>query len=82
MVLPSKHLPQNRALLSIGSVVLSLLRKPKTVSAVWEELRVSSVERLSNTPDLTYDWFVLVLDLLFSLNAVELSGGLLSRQEP
>lgn len=38
MILPSKHLPQDRALLTVGGHVLTFLARPKTVSALWEEL--------------------------------------------
>lgn len=35
MILPSKHLPQDRALLTVGAHVLTFLAHPKTVSALW-----------------------------------------------
>lgn len=38
MILPSKHLSQDRALLTVGGHVLTFLARPKTVSALWEEL--------------------------------------------
>ena len=36
MILPSKHLPQDRALLTVGGHVLTFLARPKTVSALWD----------------------------------------------
>ena len=82
MILPNKHLSQERALLTIGARVLRLLGRPKTVSAVWEELgcRQDVNVDVSALPVLTYDWFVLTLDLLFAIGAVELREGLLRRQ--
>lgn len=78
MILPSKHLPQERALLTVGARVLEHLRQPATVSALWHEL---SQQGDSRTP-LGYDWFVLALDLLYALGAVDLHEGLLSRTVP
>ena len=82
MILPSKHLPQDRALLTVGANILQKLNRPKTVSALWEELpRKNNPARISNTA-LSYEGFVLALDLLFLIGAVELQEGLLSRKSP
>ena len=77
MILPSKHLSERRALLTIGSEILGLLDFPRTVSSVWEELRGKTTDQQKRR--LSYDWFVLALDLLFILEAVVLSDGLLTR---
>ena len=80
MILPSKHLPQNRALLTVGAHVLTFLARPKTVSALWEELNRQD-DALSATPrQITYDWFLLALDLLYALGAIELESGLVTRR--
>ena len=80
MILPSKHLSQDRALLTVGARILQNLSQPKTVSAAWEDFpRWGDKTRRSTSP-LSYDQFVLALDLLFLIGAVELEGGLLSRR--
>jgi hypothetical protein len=76
MILPSKHLSERRALLTVGSIILRLLDRPRTVSSVWEELRGTEGKAHRR---LSYDWFVLALDLLFLVNAVALRDGLLTR---
>lgn len=38
MILPSKHLSQDRALLTVGARLLVHLSHPKTVSSLWEEI--------------------------------------------
>jgi hypothetical protein len=76
MILPSKHLSERRALLTVGSEILSLLDRPRTVSSVWEEVRSGESERKRR---LSYDWFVLALDLLFLVGAIRLSDGLLTK---
>lgn len=78
MILPSKHLPQNRALLTVGAVILQTLSRPATVSALWEQMPRSAGDQEALSP-LRYDAFVLALDLLFLLGAVELRDGLLVR---
>ena len=77
MILPSKHLSERRALLTVGSEILELLDRPRTVSSVWEELRCGKEK--AKRRRLSYDWFVLALDFLFLLGAVALRDGLLTK---
>jgi hypothetical protein len=79
MILPSKHLPQNRALLTVGAVILRHLSGPATVSALWEQISRASRDQLAPSA-LGYDAFVLALDLLFLMGAIELRDGLLARR--
>ena len=76
MILPSKHLSQDRALLSIGAKILQHLQMPKTVSAIWEEL--SKTSSRTTMPTIGYNSFILALDLLYSINAIEMEDGILS----
>ena len=81
MILPSKHLPQDRALLTVGGHVLMFLAHPKTVSALWEELNRHEGDLSAARPrKITYDWFLLALDLLYALEAIELESGLVARR--
>ena len=81
MILPSKHLPQERALLTVGARVLRHLTQPKTVSALWEEIPHPTAGG-DGAPPLRYDGFVLALDLLFLMGAIDLQDGLLRRTTP
>lgn len=78
MILPTKHIRPERALLTIGAEVLGCLREPMTVSRVWDELRRRRGE-MSEPSAITYDWFVLALDLLFIVKAVEFDSGVLRK---
>lgn len=80
MILPSKHLSQERALLTVGAKLLAHLSKPKTVSALWEEIS-RSAEKQAKKSALRYDAYVLTLDLLFMIGAIELQDGLLRRRK-
>jgi len=79
MILPSKHLAEDRALVTVGARILQHLTRPKTVSALWEEMPRTAVTQ-KRVPPLGYDRFVLALDLLFFIGAIELEDGLLSRK--
>lgn len=80
MILPSKHLPQDRALLTVGAHVLTFLAHPKTVSALWEELNRHDSDLAVTPRRITYDWFLLALDLLYALGTIELENGLVARR--
>jgi len=80
MILPSKHLSQNRALLTVGARILQYLHQPKTVSALWEELPHRGKGKPYSTPVLSYDGFILALDLLYLIGAIEMEEGLVARK--
>lgn len=71
MILPTKGLQPRRALLSVGAVVLRHLDEPKTVSRLWSDMRTDS----ENPPNITFDWFVFALDLLFAIGVIQQLGG-------
>ncbi|QOL13482.1 ABC-three component system middle component 6 [Dickeya dianthicola] len=82
MILPSKHLQQDRALLTVGADVLTYLARPKTVSALWEELNKHEEGVATMPRRITYDWFLLALDLLYVMGTIELESGLVARRAP
>ena len=78
MILPTKRLGVQRAMLTVGAEILELLTEPKTVSRLWDELGRVMSER-SSTRIVNYDWFVLTLDLLYMLGALEMDHGRIRR---
>jgi hypothetical protein len=64
--------------MSIGAFILRDLDEPKTVSRLWADLR--RVEE--GPPDLTFDWFVLALDLLYLMGTLDYLGGRVVRVGP
>ncbi len=80
MILPSKHISQEKALLTVGGELLKRLDEPKTVSAIWENVRQSASETQIDATHPSYDWFILALDLLYAINAIEIHEGLLNRR--
>lgn len=81
MILPSKHLSQDRALLTVGAQILPRISQPRTVSSLWEELTRDTTKKQQSSL-LRYDAFVLTLDLLFLIGAIQLQDGLLTRTKP
>ena len=78
MILPTKRLREDRSLIGIGGEVLLLLDERKTVSRLWDEFKKGHQKTGSTA---TFDWFVLALDLLYSLGAISVDRGLVRRAE-
>lgn len=76
MILPTKGLTPDRALLSLGADVLRRLNRPKTVSRLWEQISQRDKSLIYTIP---YDWFLLTLDLLYLWGAIEFQDGQLRR---
>lgn len=79
MILPAKHLKQDRALLGVGGRLLVLLNDQYTVSELWEKVQSSRDDLLR---PISFDWFVLGLAFLYSIGAVELHSGVLVAGNP
>ena len=78
MILPTKHIRPERALLTVGADILACLKRPMTVSRVWDEVRKQRREVVGVAP-INYDWFILALDLLFITKAVSFENGVLRK---
>lgn len=74
MILPTKRLNSHRALIGIGADILEQLDKPKTISKIWDEL--NNIKHINYK----YDWFVLALDLLYSMDAIRYNDGRVVRK--
>jgi hypothetical protein len=81
MILPSKHLRQDRSLIGVGAEILTLLERDRTVSSVWERVK-SERGQNDGVPGISFDWFVLALDFLFTAGAVDFVDGRLRRVRP
>ena len=73
MILPSKHISEEQALIGVGAVVLRHLERPQTVTSLWDKVRddraVGNFER-----------FVLALDLLHITGVINLTQGMIRRE--
>lgn len=78
MIVPSKHLSEERSLLSVGGHILRLLTQPKTVSRLWDELNRHLADQ-GIAKGISFDWFVLALDFLYTIGAIEYEKGQVRR---
>lgn len=77
MILPTKHLSIDRSLLGVGADILTVLDRPKTVSSIWTDFQALRGKTAQRIP---YDWFVLAISMLYSIEALQMSRGLLEKQ--
>jgi hypothetical protein len=78
MILPTKCLKPDMALLTIGADILDQLQEPRSVFEVWERMRADR-HKITPARPLSFDWFVLALDLLYAISAIDFSDGRLRR---
>ncbi|WP_394298226.1 ABC-three component system middle component 6 [Streptomonospora alba] len=70
MLLPSKAIGTDQAIISVGAQILIQLEHPGSVSAVWERF---SKWRIDNKLEssVPFWWFSLALDFLFTVGAID-----------
>ena len=71
-LLPNKHIPTRRSLIGIGALLLEHLEGSSTVSGLWE--LVKNKQEVG-----TFRNFVLLLDYLYAIGAIDYEHGFLSR---
>jgi hypothetical protein len=72
MILPDKHITIERSLIGIGSLLLEQLENPRTITGLWD--------RVHRNPQVgSFERFVITLDLLYAIGAVELADGLIRK---
>lgn len=70
MLLPTRGVSAERALMTVSSELLEALHTPKSVSSLWEQYRER--DRTAGPTDrVTFDWFSLALASLFAIEVVE-----------
>ena len=79
MILPTKGIPPSKALVTVGGDVLEVLgASALTTSALW--MRTVESRSARSRPRISFDWFVLALDFLFAIKAIDLTAyGLIKR---
>ena len=81
MILPTKHVRPDRALIGVCAEVLDILQRPMTMSRLWDEMRGRRSLHAPTAP-IDYQWFILSLDLLFTIGALDFDRGLVRRVQP
>lgn len=73
MILPTKHLRSEASLIYVGGIIQSIVASTSlTVDQLWHSTKQEYINH-SHDSDITYDWFVLALSLLYTINAVSFS---------
>jgi len=72
MILPSKHISEEQALIGVGAVLLREMNKPETFTSLWEKVRAYPTVG-------TFERFVLALDMLHITGLVKLANGLITK---
>jgi len=77
MLLPTKHIKIENALIGVGAEVLAELDRPKTVSTLFYDIQERRSEYDMTT--IEFDWFLLAVDFLYTIGAVRLEAGVLKK---
>lgn len=78
MILPTKHLSPDRAIITVASEIFELINNRSTVSSVWNDLQEKH-RACMRRGEIPYDWFILSLDFLYLIGAIEEDNGKLTR---
>lgn len=77
MLMPTKHIKTENALVGVGGDVLMQLDTPKTVSRLFYDLQQLREQEALST--LQFDWFLLSLDFLYAVDAIRVDSGLIRK---
>lgn len=82
MLLPTRGVTVDKALLSVGATILTSLESPASVTALWEKVQAPYAQSVPGhrVTAITFDWFSLALASLYALGLVDNSrDGLIRR---
>ena len=72
MLFPAKHIRLSESLLGLGAFILKFIGAPKNIDRLWSEVR--QVNNSSYFPaHHSYNNFLLALDYLYSIGAIDLN---------
>lgn len=71
MILPTKGITPDRSILAVGGDLLDLSDSPLSVSNLWSRY-LNFRKQMGLERPVNFDWFVLTLDFLFSIGAINL----------
>jgi hypothetical protein len=76
VITPTKGIAPERALLSVGAQIAQIAQEPLTISQAWTKLKEWRAENQHSAP-ISFGWFTLALDILFTLGVAEFDGQVL-----
>ena len=72
MVLPTKHLKTESSIIYIGGIIHKKIENPIMIDKLWHNVKNEYIESF-NGKTITYDWFVLALTFLHTVDMIQLS---------
>lgn len=73
MIMPKKHITLSESYLGLGAYVLEVLSAPMTIDSCWDKILVSYIKKGKISKKHSFNNFILTLDLLYALNAIDLN---------
>lgn len=80
MIVPTKGVTPDRALITVGAQILATLDRPLSVSQAWSKVQDRRKDEGLHAP-LPFWWFTLALDTLYALGTIEFKESLLQKTE-
>lgn len=74
MILPTKHLQFSNSYLGFGTKILGFLIVPTTISSLWDKLK-------REESPISFGHFILSLDFLYAINAIDYQNGLIVKKD-
>jgi hypothetical protein len=74
MILPDKNIKLEYSLLNCGATILSIIEEPQTISSLWNKAKKQEIL-------VSYEKFLLCLDYLYTIKAINLRNGLIERYQ-
>jgi len=72
MIMPKKHITLSESYLGLGAYVLDVLSAPMTVDSCWSKI-LSYINKGKISKKHSFNNFILTLDLLYALSAIDLN---------
>jgi hypothetical protein len=74
MILPTKHLRTESSLIYVGGIVQNtIVGRALSIDQLWYQ--VKNKYKTETKKDITYDWFILSLNMLYIIGLVDFEKG-------
>lgn len=79
MLLPTKHIKPENAVIGVGADILACLNDAKSISVLFRD--VQTLREQHGSAKIEFDWFLLALDFLFLTGSIRYKSGIVQRSE-
>jgi len=71
--MPKKHITLSESYIGFGAFILEVLTSPMTVDMCWDKIYNTYIKKGLISKKQSFDNFILTLDLLFALDAINMN---------